>query len=229
MVTLSRFDVGYPINSVLAILYGYLPHTCYAVEDSQTLIMLKCLQVEFRQVRSFLEKNLNEGQNEVPIRKIHLILVKLRLQAKRCGEFLAPQELLSIFMTMYSTGGSFFILVTVLSDRSIENSVGDLIMIAFTSIWPLLGISRLVAKIWMAVTITKEEMEIASLLKNEELQSKLGTYGTEYFSELRQVYNLLTANPTEVSFNNYVKLNNALILGVFQQIFTLFIILMQFR
>lgn len=32
--------------------------------------------------------------------------------------------------------------------------------------------------------------------------------------QLSKVYNLLTNHPTEVSLNNYVKLNNALILGV---------------
>ncbi|OXA53960.1 hypothetical protein Fcan01_10486 [Folsomia candida] len=213
MVTVSRFDVRYPINSVLSMIYGYLPHTCYAVEDSQALIMLKCLQVEFRQVRNHIEKYLSEGQDQLPIRKIHQILIKLRSKAKLCGEFLAPQELLSIFLTMYTTAGSFFLFVTMFSNPSVDRSAGGLILIAFASIWPLFGISRLVVKIWVAVSITKEEMEIASLLKNRELQLKLGTWGTDYSSEVRRVYNLLTSSPTEVSFNNYVKLNNALILG----------------
>lgn len=193
MVTVSRFDVRYPINSVLSMIYGYLPHTCYAVEDSQALIMLKCLQVEFRQVfkiscnynyvfplsqifkpnfhskvRNHIEKYLSEGQDQLPIRKIHQILIKLRSKAKLCGEFLAPQELLSIFLTMYTTAGSFFLFVTMFSNPSVDRSAGGLILIAFASIWPLFGISRLVVKIWVAVSITKEVCVLLS--KNGDIK-----------------------------------------------------------
>ncbi|OXA55036.1 hypothetical protein Fcan01_10213 [Folsomia candida] len=48
--TFLTFDVKYPIHCVLVIIYNYLPHMCYASGESQALIMLKCLQVEFGEV-----------------------------------------------------------------------------------------------------------------------------------------------------------------------------------
>ncbi|OXA54516.1 hypothetical protein Fcan01_10595, partial [Folsomia candida] len=42
--TMLRFDADYPIHCVLATIYAFLPGICYAVDDSQALIMLKCLQ-----------------------------------------------------------------------------------------------------------------------------------------------------------------------------------------
>ncbi|OXA53874.1 hypothetical protein Fcan01_10611, partial [Folsomia candida] len=47
--TIWRFDSGYPIHCLFSIIYGYLPYICYAIEDSKALLMLKCLQVGFRQ------------------------------------------------------------------------------------------------------------------------------------------------------------------------------------
>ncbi|XP_035708052.1 uncharacterized protein LOC118435751 [Folsomia candida] len=222
-------DIRYPLHCLISFIYSYLPHICYAVEDSKALLMLKCLQVGFLQVRSHLEKNSNVPRRQLPVRKIHLLLFKLRLQAKHCGDYLATQQLLSIFSTMYMTAASFFVFVIVLSDLSLGDGMEDLIAMAFASTWPAFGMSRLYVKIWMAVRVTREEQEIASILKFEGLKLNEEKFGSDYSNELREIYKLLKNHPTEVSFNNYVKLNNPLILGVFQQIFMLFIILMQFR
>ncbi|XP_035708076.1 uncharacterized protein LOC118435768 [Folsomia candida] len=221
------FDIRYPIHCVISIIYAYVPTLCYSVEDSKALLMLKCLQVGFLQVRNHLEKSLNIDRGQIPVRNLHLFLIKLRLQAKQCGDYLATQQLVSILMTMYTTAASCFLFVAVLSDHSLGDTTEELLTMAFASTWPFFGISRLYVKVWMGVRVTNEEKEIASLIKLETLKEEI--FGTEYSNELREIYKLLTNHPTEVSFNNYVKLNNPLILGVFQQIFTAFIILMQFR
>lgn len=48
--TFLRLDPKYPVHCVFIIIYASLPHICYSAGDSQALVMLKCLQVEFREV-----------------------------------------------------------------------------------------------------------------------------------------------------------------------------------
>ncbi|XP_035708138.1 uncharacterized protein LOC110850016 isoform X2 [Folsomia candida] len=222
------FDIRYPIHCMFSVICCYVPPFCYAIEDSKALLMLKCLQVGFLQVRNHLEKSLNVDRRKLPVRKLHLFLLKLRLQAKHCGDYLATQQLVTIFTTMYTTAASCFLFVAVLSDIS-GGTKEELLTMAFASTWPVFGMSRLYVKVWMGVRVTREEQEIASMLKLEGLKLDDETFGPEYINELKEIDRLLTSHPTEVSFNDYVKLNNALILGVFQQIFTVFIILLQFR
>ncbi|XP_035708372.1 uncharacterized protein LOC118435938 isoform X1 [Folsomia candida] len=233
METIGRLNIGYPIHCVLSVVYGCLPYICYAIEDSKALLMLKCLQVGFLQVRSYLEENL-KVHHQFPIEKIHNLLINLRLQTQNCGDYLATQQLFSILMTLYSTGVSFYAFVAVMSNESVGGGAEKTILLVFVSIWPLYARSRLYTKVYIAVKITKEEKRIADIIKFEKRKMKRGTFGSDEYSsemciiQLQEVYNLLTLEPTEVSFNDYVKLNNPLILGVFQQIFTLIIILMQF-
>lgn len=104
-----------------------------------------------------MEKKLKDGHDLLPIRKIYQLLLQLRSQSKRCGNYLSAQQLFSIFLTMYATGGSFFVFVNVLADeRPFGGDTGEIIMLGITSLWPIFGMSRLYVKIWMAVTITKE-------------------------------------------------------------------------
>lgn len=109
-------------------------------------------------VRNHIDKNSRRKTDQLSIRKIHHLLIKLRSQATLYGNFLATQQLVSILLTMYATGGSFFVFVTILGDRSAESGItmGETVMMGFASLWPLFGISRLYVKIWMAVTITDE-------------------------------------------------------------------------
>ncbi|OXA48340.1 hypothetical protein Fcan01_17354 [Folsomia candida] len=227
--TVWQIDFDYPIHSLLSIIYGYLPYISYAIEDSKALLMLKCLQLGFQRVKTDIDEHLIDGRGLLPIRKIHQVLIKLRAQCDKCGDYLATQQLLSILLTMYFMALSFFTFVTVLGNS--RDTEGAWNMITFSLAWPFFGISRLSAKVWMSEGITKEEKEIAAILKTEELKEKnsecLGI--NAYLKELSKVCKLLSHHPTEISLKNYVKLNNALILGVFQQVFTIFIILMQFR
>lgn len=114
-----------------------------------------CIFAHVYQVRGYLEENLKVN-HQFPMEKIHHLLIALRLQTQRCGDYLATQQLLSILMTMYTTGASFFIFVTVLANESVGEGTHKRIVLTFASIWPLYGMSRLYAKVSMAVRITKE-------------------------------------------------------------------------
>ncbi|OXA54521.1 Phosphatidylinositol:ceramide inositolphosphotransferase [Folsomia candida] len=174
------FDIRYPLHCLISFIYSYLPHICYAVEDSKALLMLKSLQVGFLLMRSHLEKNSDAPRRQLPVKKIHLLLIKLRQHAKYCGDYLATQQLVTILMTMHTTAASFFVLVTVLSDLSLGDSTEELITLAFTSILPAFGMSRLYVKIWMAV----REQKIASILNLEGLKQEQEPFGSDYSKEV---------------------------------------------
>lgn len=108
-------------------------------------------------MRSHITKNLKERHEELPIRKIHQLLLQIRSQAKRCGNCLSTSQLFSILITMYATGGSIFVFVNeVAGGRKFGSETGEIITLGISSLWPIFGMSRLYVKIWMGVTITKE-------------------------------------------------------------------------
>ncbi|CAG7724127.1 unnamed protein product [Allacma fusca] len=83
---------------------------------------------------------------------------------------------------------------------------------------------QLLVKTWIAEKITQEEKLIATEL------AAIDTTGSDYHvvHEIKFAYDMVVQNPAKIIFNDHIVMNKALILGVFSQVITYLIVLMQF-
>ncbi|XP_035701299.1 uncharacterized protein LOC118433465 [Folsomia candida] len=143
----------------------------------------------------------------------------VRSRAESCGRYLTISQILSILFSIYYTSATLYICVTLSWSPKYFVVLGQM---SFFSLWSL---CRVVIKIWAATDVTEEDKKIAKIIKDKELLM----VEDDLNRELQSIYTLLTTCPTEISLNNYVTLNNSLILGIFGQACTLFIVFMQFN
>ncbi|XP_035712362.1 uncharacterized protein LOC118437459 [Folsomia candida] len=87
------------------------------------------------------------------------------------------------------------------------------------------AIVRALVRINRAVEITNEEKRVARCLKRHQLAETR----KQCKQELGQIFDTLTHHPCEICLNGYIKFDNSLVLGIFRQAFTQFIVLMQLQ
>ncbi|OXA36569.1 hypothetical protein Fcan01_28667, partial [Folsomia candida] len=189
--------MSYCINST-----GLISTGAYVLDDIKVVLLLKCVEGCFSEIRKQIQST--SFSDKVQLRNLQGLLVMVRSRAESCGRYLTISQILSILSQFITRPQpSTFALRSSWSPKYFV-VLGQMSFFQFVVTLP--GCN----KIWAATDVTEEDKKIAKIIKDKELLM----VEDDLNRELQSIYTLLDTCPTEISLNNYVTLNNSLILGV---------------
>ncbi|XP_035703052.1 uncharacterized protein LOC118434228 [Folsomia candida] len=220
----TDFDPSYFMASCADLVYTFISISCSFAEDAKCLLLFKSIEISFNKMVTSVEAMCTHNPTGVApaeIRRWQSIIYDIRQQAELCGQLLSLQQLMSLLISIHFVSSALYVFVTLIQTTVLDREY-ILIMFSVVSL-ALLTVGKILLKVQMAVRITEEEKRFTECIRKLNFTENR----PDCKVELRSIDNLLTDHPTQISLNNYVKLNNSLILGILGQVCTIFIVFMQ--
>ncbi|CAG7836137.1 unnamed protein product [Allacma fusca] len=190
------------------------------LEDTKNVLIFRSLSEAFEKIRMGIHKSVEQEKPTVlAVQSWRQILSQIQNQCRLAGKCLVYKQLaflinillvgtICVYVSLNGFGnGRLSILV------SIMNGI-------FVSIW----LGRLYFKILNAEKITEAEKSVARSLMEMDCTG----CNSLVMTQIRMTHDVLVKTPSRINLGNYVVLNKRLFLGIFSQIVTYLIVLMQF-